>query len=145
MSSQGREAEELLLRIGEFGSFISKKLADVAGDTLVVQNTSVMLLCRLDLDGPLRPNQIAELESMSTGGVSKLIDRLENDGLVERRRGVLAVDRRAVLVVITREGRELVRRMSDELAEYLSETEVMVKELNRLLEPGRDATPALDE
>lgn len=97
-----------------------------------------MLLCRLDLEGPLRPAQIAELETMTTGGVSKMIDRLQEDGLVERRHGVLATDQRAVLVVITRKGRELIRKLADEIAVRLTETEIMVKEINRLLQPIKD-------
>jgi DNA-binding MarR family transcriptional regulator len=70
---------------------------------------------------------------------------LESEGLVERKRRVLAVDKRAVFVVITRQGRELVRRMSDELAQLLAETEVMVKELNRLLQVELDPIADLDE
>jgi DNA-binding MarR family transcriptional regulator len=70
---------------------------------------------------------------------------LESEGLVERKRRVLAVDQRAVFVVITRQGRELVRRMSDELAQLLAETEVMVKELNRLLQVELDPIADLDE
>lgn len=133
--SNGREAEELLLRLSEFGAFMTKKLADVAGDELVVQNVSITVLCRLDLNGPLRPNEIADLEDMTTGGVSKLLDRLESGGLIERKRGVLATDKRAVLVVITPKGRSLARRMGEVIAERLIETEVIVKELNRLLDP----------
>jgi DNA-binding MarR family transcriptional regulator len=134
----GRDAEELLLRLGEFGSLIGKQLAEVAGDELAVHNPSLMLLCRLDLYGPLRPNEIAEMELMTTGGVSKLIDRMVSDGFVERKRGVLSTDQRAVLVVITRRGRDLIRRLSDEVAGQLAESELLVKELNRLLEPIQD-------
>ena len=134
----GRDAEELLLRLGEFGSLVSKQLAEVAGDELLVHNSSIVLLCRLDLEGPLRPAQIAELEIMTTGGVSKLIDRMESDGLVERKRGVLATDQRAVLVVLTRKGRDLIRRLSNSMAERLAEAELMIKEINRLLEPIQD-------
>jgi len=134
-SNDEQAAKELLLRLGEFGSFVSKRLVEVAGDDLMVQNISVMLLCRLDLDGPLRPNQLAELQDMTTGGVSKLIDRMESDGLVERRHGVLATDQRAVLVVLTRKGRDLVHQMAEVIADQLTETQAIVKELNRLLEP----------
>ena len=78
------------------------------------------------------------MELMTTGGVSKLIDRMVSDGFVERKRGVLSTDQRAVLVVITRRGRDLIRRLSDEIAGRLAETELLVKELNRLLEPIQD-------
>ena len=134
MASVGvREAEELLLRIGEFGSYVTNTLSEVAGEAFLVNNVSIMLLSRLDLEGPMRPNQIAEFEAMTTGGVSKLIDRMEAEGLVQRKRGVLAADQRAVLVVITKSGQDLIHRIADKFAAHLSDTEVFVKELNRLL------------
>lgn len=129
-----RDAEELLLKLGEFGAYVTKALAEVAGNDLLVENISIQLLCRLDLEGPMRPSEITRLEQMTSGGVSKLIDRMEADGLIERRRGVLATDRRAVLVVITRKGRDLVRRMADVIRQRIGETEVLLKEINRLLD-----------
>ena len=127
------EIEELLLHLGEFGALVSKALVDVAGDELLVSNMSVLLLCRLDLHGPLRPSQIAEMENLTTGGASKLIDRMEADGLVERRRGVLATDKRSVLVVIARKGRDMVRKMAGALSGRISETELLIKEIRQLL------------
>jgi DNA-binding MarR family transcriptional regulator len=129
----GARMELLLLRFGEFGALVSQALQEAAGEEFQVQNLSVLLLCRLDLEGPMRPNQIAELENLTTGGVSKLIDRMEADGLVERRRGVLATDRRSVLVVITRKGRDLARRMASALETRLTETEAFLGEIRRLL------------
>lgn len=131
--SGGKEVERLLLRLGEFGALVSAALAEAAGGDVDVSNMSVLLLCRLDLEGPMRPNEITELEHMTSGGVSKLIDRMESDGLIERRRGVLATDQRAVLVVITRKGRDVVRRMADVIHRRLGETEVLIKEINQLL------------
>lgn len=125
--------EELLLRLAEFGGYLNTAMWDEVDDPSLIANTSIVLLCRLDLEGPLRPNQISELEHMTTGGVSKLIDRMEQAGLVERRRGVLATDRRAVLVVITKKGRELVRRLAGVLTKRMGETEILLKELNRLV------------
>lgn len=136
MSDQrSRDAEELLLRLGEFGAYVTRALAEVAGDDLLVENISIQLLCRLDLEGPMRPSEITELEQMTSGGVSKLIDRMEADGLIERRRGVLATDNRAVLVVITRKGRDLVRRLAEAFGKRIGNAEVLIKDLNRLL-PG---------
>lgn len=129
----GAQVERLLLRMGELGAVVSKALQDVAGDELLVHNVSILLLCRLDLEGPMRPSQIAELENLTTGGVSKLIDRMEADGLVERRRGVLATDKRSVFVVITRKGRDLVRRMAGALESRLVETETLLKEIKQIL------------
>ncbi|WP_329262696.1 MarR family transcriptional regulator [Actinoallomurus sp. NBC_01490] len=45
---------------------------------------------------------------MSTGGFTRLADRLERRGLIERRRS--AVDGRGFEVTLTREGRALLRK-----------------------------------
>lgn len=131
--SRERKAEELLLRMGEFGLTVSRALSDVVEDGLEVGNMSVVTLCQLHLEGPQRPSQLAELEGMTTGGAAKLIDRMEADGLVERRRGVLAVDRRAVLVVITPKGRDVVRRMARSFASHVGDAKALIEEINALL------------
>lgn len=129
-----RDLEELLLRLSEFGAQISAAMAEAAAtEPSIVNNIPLIVLCRLDLEGPLRPSEISELENMTTGGVSKLVDRLEADGLIERKRDVIATDKRAVLVVITTKGRYLIRRVTAALAERLDQTQVLLKEINRLL------------
>ena len=129
-----RDLEELLLRLSEFGAQISAAMAEAAAtEPSIVNNIPLIVLCRLDLEGPLRPSEISELENMTTGGVSKLLDRLEADGLIERKRDVIATDKRAVLVVITTKGRYLIRRVTAALAERLDQTQVLLKEINRLL------------
>ncbi len=50
----------------------------------------------LDLRGPLRPGELAELTGLTTGGVTVALDRLEKAGYVRRRPN--PDDRRSVLV-----------------------------------------------
>lgn len=133
MSENGREIELLLCKLADFGRLVSTELLEVAKDESLVGNTPISLLCRLDLYGPQRPSQIMEYQDLSSGGATKLIDRLEREGLVERRHGVLPDDERAVLVVLTRVGRDLVRGLADALSGKLGETEDLVKEINRIL------------
>lgn len=59
--------------------------------------------------GPLRPGDLQEEARVSSGGVTYLVDRLKERGLVERRSD--PDDRRARLVELTREGRELMDRI----------------------------------
>lgn len=123
----------MLVRLGEFGALVTRHLSAIAEDERLVGNVPIVVLCRLDLEGPLRPNEIAELEHMTTGGISKLLDKLESDGLVERQRGAIEADQRAVLVAITPEGRSLARRMGDAFADLLAEAEALIEGLNRAL------------
>ncbi|MBO0871380.1 MAG: MarR family transcriptional regulator, partial [Micromonosporaceae bacterium] len=56
----------------------------------------------------MRMSDLAERRLMSTGGFTRLADRLEHRGLIERRRS--AVDGRSLEAVLTRQGRMLLRR-----------------------------------
>jgi len=64
------------------------------------------IVLALDQFGALRPGTIAELGGFSSGATSKMIARLERDGLVVRLVGAHASDRRAVEVRVTDRGRE---------------------------------------
>jgi DNA-binding MarR family transcriptional regulator len=64
----------------------------------------VLLQLRKSPDGRLKMNQIADAIVHSTGGTTRLIDRLEVAGLVERQN--CPSDRRAIHVAITDVGNE---------------------------------------
>ena len=65
--------------------------------------------------GPLKMNQVADAIVHSTGGTTRLIDRLEEAGLVERQ--MCASDRRAIYVGLTDEGQ---RRLSEALLVHVT-------------------------
>ena len=60
-------------------------------------------------DGGLRVNELARAVVLSPTGMSRFVDRLEAEGLVRREPD--PADRRALQVVLTDAGRELLRRM----------------------------------
>jgi DNA-binding MarR family transcriptional regulator len=62
----------------------------------------VLLQLRLAPEGRLKMTQIADAIVHSTGGTTRLVDRLEESGLVQRR--ACPSDRRAIHVEITAEG-----------------------------------------
>ena len=82
-----------------------------------------------DAEGPLRPSTIQDATSLSSGGVTKLVERLEQRGLVQRKTGAVDGDRRGVLVELTRRGRNAVRSMADAMADALREAQPDVDEL----------------
>ncbi len=65
------------------------------------------LLGEAGRDG-MRMSDLAEQRLMSTGGFTRLADRLERRGLIERRRS--ARDARSSNAVLTRQGRALLRK-----------------------------------
>jgi DNA-binding MarR family transcriptional regulator len=65
----------------------------------------------LDLAGPpfqLSPSRMAEILVRTTGGMTKIVDRLERRGFVTRLRD--RSDRRSVLVALTDEGKAMGRK-----------------------------------
>ena len=69
--------------------------------------------------GHTRPRQLIERTALSSSGVSQLLDRLENTGLVRRRTGE-PPDRRAVTVELTPTGRQHLERQLASVADHLT-------------------------
>jgi DNA-binding MarR family transcriptional regulator len=91
----------VLARLGRVGVQLSEALRSSPVD----DHASVLVLCLLDGDGTCRPGRLVEALGMSSGGVTKLVDRLAARGLVDRSYGTLA-DRRGVVISITPAGIE---------------------------------------
>lgn len=68
----------------------------------------VLLHLERSPEGRLRMTDLAGSLLLSKSGVTRLVDRMESAGLVER--GVCASDRRGAFAVITRAGRALYRK-----------------------------------
>jgi DNA-binding MarR family transcriptional regulator len=60
-------------------------------------------------DGQLRQVELAESVMITNSGLSRLLDRIERKGLVERR--VCESDRRAFFIALTDDGREMLDQM----------------------------------
>ena len=67
--------------------------------------------------GPLLLGEVQRKILVSSGGVTYLVDRLEAEGLVERRE--CETDRRARYAALTRKGEQLMKRIFPEHAEAL--------------------------
>jgi len=79
----------------------------------------VLLQLRREPAGRLKMNEVAEAIVHSTGGTTRLIDRLEEAGLVERQ--LCPSDRRAIHVAITPQGNERLDQALQVHMEYLEE------------------------
>src|SRR5215217_4182901 len=121
--------ERLLLLLANYGQTVSKAIAAVSPDAELANNVSLIVLCTLDLDGPRRPGVLQDLTGLSSGGVSKLLDRMEQAGVVKRAYGGVPGDNRGVLVSITRRGKSLAGRFSAAVAAQLPDATTMVDDL----------------
>lgn len=68
----------------------------------------VLLMLAQSDDRALRPSELADALPITRSGVTRLIDRLEGDGIVERR--TCATDGRGRLVALTPKGEDVFRR-----------------------------------
>ena len=78
----------------------------------------VNVLAILDIDGPMPMGGLAEALDVSQASATGIVDRMEQRGLVERRR--IDEDRRVVRVALTDEGRRLIAGMAAERRDHLS-------------------------
>jgi len=92
-------------------------------DVSVAQLTVLRLVAE---SGPMRATDVAREIGLSASSVTGLVDRLESEGFIERRRS--QEDRREVSVVLTDEA----RRMLDEAQDRI------VNEVERLFAPLSD-------
>lgn len=96
----------------------------------------LLMLSQAD-DGTMRPSELADLLPLTRSGTTRLVDRLERDGLVERRS--CPTDRRGNLVALTPEGERAFRKagrvhlrgIDEHIGSHLSGDEMA--ELRRIL------------
>ena len=85
---------------------LARELEDVCG--LPVEHYEILLMLFEAGGDGLRPSEIATRRRLSRSGATRLIDRLERDGLVDRH--VCGDDRRGNLVSLTSAGRKTFAR-----------------------------------
>lgn len=73
--------------------------------------SSYRLLFSLQAMGPLRPGDLSELTGLAPGSITSILQRLEQDGYLERQRN--QHNRRETIVTITALGREFIQRTID--------------------------------
>ncbi len=127
-------AERLLLQFARFGSAVSESLVAATNEPDFVTNAPILVLCLLDLDGPTRPGAIADVVGLTSGGTTKLLDRMEAAGLIHRSYGAIDHDHRGVQVELTSRGRTLLRQATDALLAHLPTAAVTVKEIVSLMD-----------
>jgi DNA-binding MarR family transcriptional regulator len=103
------EAQLLFWRLAR-ASFLLESLQQECLEPLGLTFVEYTVLRVVD-DGPKAPSRLAEYVVRTTGGMTKIVDRLQRRGLVHRVPD--PDDRRGVLVGLTVEGRELGDKASD--------------------------------
>ena len=92
-----------VVTLGGAGTIISHAVRASTGLKVLNDNSSMVAFLLVWLSGPMRPNEIATAMEITTGGSTKIVTRLEKNGLVLRRHGT-DPDGRAVVVTLTGKG-----------------------------------------
>jgi DNA-binding MarR family transcriptional regulator len=129
-----RRAQRLLLIFGRLGAAVSEAL-HARVDPAFTTNVEVMVLTSIDLLGPQRPADIIELTGLSSGGVTKVLDRLEANGLMVREYGRVAGDRRGTRLVLTPEGERVAGLLAAGLEDRMDAIRRAVDELRSVAGP----------
>ena len=125
----GDEPVTLCEGLGRLGLTLRAVLLDIAGDV-----AGALTLCVLATsDGQGRPTSIVDHVGLTSGGATKVLDRLESSGLIERSFGTSS-DRRSVELRLTPAGRNRLDRMADDIAPHLAELHIVLVSVLRLLE-----------
>jgi DNA-binding MarR family transcriptional regulator len=128
-----RDTQRFVILLGRLGLELSAAIHDAVGADLA-SNAAVVTLSLLDLEGPKRPGELQLATGLSSGGVSKLLDRMEGQDLIARKIGSIPEDRRGVIVSITAEGRLAAERIAGAIRGRFDELRVFVKEFSALAE-----------
>jgi DNA-binding MarR family transcriptional regulator len=126
-------AQRLLAVLTRLGFSITEALAEQV-DRSILNNLDVLVLVTLDVDGRLRPSNIRQITGLSSSGVTKLLDRLEQEGLVTRDFGTVRGDKRGSHITLTPEGRAVSGQIADGVASQMDSFRAAVTELQRLVE-----------
>ena len=100
---------EVVARILRLASYLQTELEQGATEAELSTKGDFDTLAALRRQTPrheLSPTQLSEAALITTGGMTSRLDRLENAGLVERHADLS--DRRALVIRLTDQGRELV-------------------------------------
>ena len=100
-----------LKRLGERLQAQTQVLLRNAGISLPTSHFPV--LAALERLGPLSVGELTEAMGVSQPGVTRLVDKLETEGLVQSKQR--AADRRVRTIALTRTGRQLVARSEPEV------------------------------
>lgn len=136
-----RRRQRVLVELGTFGRRVEASIADVVGDMELTGNAPVLLLCELALDGPLRPRELQALAGLTSGGMTKQLDRFEEMGLIQRTHGGVAGDRRAILVSLTPRGLDLATHLASVVDAHVDDTRHLLAQLATLIGEPSDASP----
>lgn len=104
-----------LIRLVGTAIFITDAVERLPVEPILKRNAPFVIILSVWRSGPMRPGELGEIVGMSSGGTTKVIDRLQNAGLVTKTKDGGDADGRAVYVDVTDLGRTVAEQLLAEL------------------------------
>lgn len=122
----------VIVEMSIMGHNISDELYAAFPDEALVRNATLAVLAQLLVEGPHRPTELLSATGLTRGGLSKVIDQLEEAGLVERFKDPSDPDGRSVYVKLLDKGTRLAEEM----------VEIMGRRIGPFIESAADILSA---
>lgn len=114
--SPSEQASELPARLRLAIARMARRMRQEAGEDLSPSMTAA--LATIERHGPLTPSRLAELERIKRPTATRVLRRLEEEGLIER--AADPTDGRSAVVSITRPGVALLKKLRSRKNAYLA-------------------------
>jgi DNA-binding MarR family transcriptional regulator len=116
MQTKTHDAVELPARLRLAIARIARRLRQEAGDELTPSMTAA--LATIETRGPVTPSEFAQFERIQRPTATRVLRRLEDDGLIER--AADPSDGRSTLVAVTKDGAALLKKLRSRKNAYLA-------------------------
>lgn len=116
MQTKTPDALELPARLRLAIARMARRLRQEAGDDL--SPSMMAALATIENRGPLTPSELAEFERIKRPTATRVLRRLEDDGLIERTAD--PSDGRSALVAVTKDGAALLKKLRSRKNAYLA-------------------------
>jgi DNA-binding MarR family transcriptional regulator len=116
MQTKIPDAVELPARLRLAIARMARRMRQEAGDELSPSMTAA--LATIENRGPLTPSELAEFERIKRPTATRVLHRLEEDGLIQR--SADPSDGRSALVAVTKDGAALLKKLRSRKNAYLA-------------------------
>lgn len=115
LADKDATAQALLALVGA-GNAITEQIERLTDNPMLAGNAPIAVIVTLWRSGPMRPTALSKTYGMTTGGMTKVIERLEEAGVVTKSKDD-SHDRRKTSVSLTEAGRTITTLLLESLAD----------------------------
>ncbi len=123
----------VLIALTMNGRRVGTRLGDAIGDQELAHNIPMLTLSALALYGPQRPRDLMGPTHLTSGALTKWLDRLEELGLILRTYGTVRGDRRGSIVELTERGAAMATLIGDTIEANIDDIRHFRDQLDDLL------------